>query len=183
MRPCHLAIFLTLATGSFARVSAQQPHWDTGAFIQFGLRYTSTPRDDAAQLPGVAGLYAEWLSPPHLSHVNLGLELRADQGVLVGPRISVGGDGPWHAYIGGLFGPTQSTYNPGTIIYPAGTPPPDNTRYGVTSEAVFGVEHDLCGNLRWRIVELSAANFSGISGSHPFTIQTGVVLHLRRRNS
>jgi hypothetical protein len=111
--------------------------------------------------------------------INLGLELRAEGGVLVGPRISIGGAGPWHAYAGGLFGPTHSTYNPGTVIYPSGTPAPNNTRYGVTSEGIFGVEYDLARNCRWRILELSPANFSGIAGSHPFTVQTGIVVHLR----
>jgi hypothetical protein len=124
------------------------------------------------------GLYGEWLRPPHLSSINPGVELRADAGVLVGPRISIGG-GPWHAYAGGLFGPTHSTYNPGTVTYTYGTSVPDNTRYGVTSEGIFGVEYDLARNCRWRIIELSPASFSGIPGSHPFTVQTGLVLHLR----
>jgi hypothetical protein len=124
------------------------------------------------------GVYGEWLSPPHLALINLGLELRADQGVLVGPRISIG-HSPWYAYAGGLFGPTHSTYNPGTVIYLSGTPSPDNTRYGITSAGIFGIEHDLARNCRWRIVELAPASFSGIPGSHPFTVQTGIVLHLR----
>lgn len=171
-------VILVLSISFSGPIDAQQPKWDTGAFAQLGLRYTSTPRDDVHQLPGVAGIYGEWLSPPHLSLMNIGIELRADQGVLVGPRISTAAAGPWHAYAGALFGPTHSTYNPGTVMYPSGTPPPDNTRYGVTSEGIFAVEYDIARNCRWRIIEFTGASFSGIPDSHPFTIQSGIVLHL-----
>jgi hypothetical protein len=179
MRPSRLAVLLALSTGLSAYVRAQQPRWDAGAVLQVGLRYSSTPRDKVPQAPGAIGVYGEWLNPPHLWFVNLGLELRADQGVLVGPRISTGAAGPWHAYAGGLFGPTHSFYSPGIATYAYGTPVTDNTRYGVTSEGIFGIEHDLAHNCRWRIVELTGASFSGIPNSHPFTIQSGIVLHLR----
>ena len=157
---------------------AQQPRWDAGAHAEFGLLYRSTSQDARSPIASAAGIYVEWLRPPHLSLVNVGLELRADAGVLVGPRISTSANGPFHAYLGGLFGPTHSTYNPGTVIYPAGTPPPDDNRDGVTAEGVAGVEADMSAHFRWRIVELTQASFSGISGSHPFSIQTGLVWHL-----
>jgi hypothetical protein len=179
MRSHLLAVAFIFFSGSFLHFHAQQPRWDVGAAFQVGLRYSSTPRDDVNQLAGAGSLYGEWLSPPHLSFINVGLDLRADRGVLVGPRISTGGSGPWHAYGVGLFGPTQATYNPGTVVYPYGTTPPDMTRYGVTSEGAFGVEVDVSSHCRWRIFELTGASFSGIPDSYPFTLQTGVVLHLR----
>lgn len=160
------------------RAVAQQTHWDGGAFAEFGLLYPSTSMDAESPIASAAGIYVEWCRPPHLSAVNLGLELRADAGTLVGPRISTSADGPFHAYIGGLFGPTHSTYNPGTVIYPVGTTPPDENRYGVTSEGVLGVEADMSAHFRWRILELTQASFSGIPGSHPFSVQTGLVWHL-----
>jgi hypothetical protein len=174
-----LAFLIALPFALPLHAAAQQPHWDGGAMAEFGGLYRSTSLDGQSPIAGAAGIYFEWLRPPHLSLVNLGLELRADNGTLVGPRISTAADGPFHAYIGGLFGPTHSTYNPGTVIYPPGTTPPDNNRYGVTSEGVFGVEADLSAHFRWRIFELTQAKFGGIPGSHPFSVQTGLVWHVR----
>jgi hypothetical protein len=174
-----LAVFVALSFALPMHSVAQQPRWDAGAMAEFGLLYRSTSLDAQSPIAGAVGLYGEWLMPPHLSHINLGLELRVDAGILAGPRISTGADGPLHAYIGALFGPTHSTYNSGTVIYPPGTTPADDNRYGVTSEGVVGVEADLSAHFRWRIVELTQASFSGIPGSHPFSVQTGLVWHLR----
>jgi hypothetical protein len=180
MRTSIFAVVLALTFGSRTHVTAQQPRWDAGANLQLGFRYASTTQaHDETAITGTAGLYGEWLSPPHMPFINLGLEIRDERGPIVGPRISSAGSGTWHLYGAGLFGPTHSIYNPGTVVYPYGTKLPDNTRYGVTSEGVVGIDLDLSRHLRWRILELSGASFTGIQGSHWFNIESGVSLHLR----
>lgn len=176
----HLVFVVVVVGFGFGVPSvAQQARWDAGAFAELGGLERSTSLDAESPVAGAAGLYAEWLRPRYLSAVNVGLELRADAGPLVGPHVSTGARGPAHAYAGALFGPTHAMLNPGTVIYPPGATAPTNIRYGVTSEAVLGVEVDLSKHVRWRAIELTQAWFSGIAGSHPFSVQTGIVWHVR----
>jgi len=100
-----------------------------------------------------------------------GVEVRATGGdlegrlVLAGPRVAhsfFGGD----VYAAGLFGPSHILNGMGT-----------KQISGVTSEMAFGVERNLGPYVRWRVVEVSAAFFSGASGVQSLAVSTGIVLH------
>jgi hypothetical protein len=47
---------------------------------------------------------------------------------------------------------------------------------GITSEGVVGLDVGNCGLFHWRVVEVAFGSFSGISGSKPVTVSTGVLI-------
>ncbi len=51
-------------------------------------------------------------------------------------------------------------------------------RVALTSAAVIGIDLDSNEVFRWRVIEFSKETFSGVAGVNPYTITTGIVLHL-----
>lgn len=95
-------------------------------------------------------------------------------GVLAGPRLSYRSDGnlrSFHPYVEALFGPNQfSSSLPGYD--------PAAVKTGVTSMGAIGLDVDYTPTIRWRVLEYTKGYFSGGGGLQPYTLSTGIVLHL-----
>jgi hypothetical protein len=120
------------------------------------------------------GVYAE------LPRVLLrpGLDLRcvcgdnAVQGMLTGPRVSAD-LGPFRPYAEAFFGPNHASYSASPTVSPV-------DQNGITSEGVVGLDWGRGGFFHWRVVEVSFGSFSGIAGSKPVSVSTGVVFRIPR---
>lgn len=80
----------------------------------------------------------------------------------------------FHPYAETLFGPDYFTVSQ---VSQSRSPIPLD-KEGITSEVVIGVEADLRRYLRWRVLEFTKGTFSGVSGSQPQSLITGIVIHV-----
>lgn len=141
-----------------------------------------TPPPHSGYPVGAIGLYAQWnrygLCP--------GLDLRIQgngshlHGYLVGPRVAYQPRSerlrPFRLYAEALFGKNEVTYTPSTSdIYP---PIPALREYvGTTRSIVIGLDLHVTAPIDWRVLEFSKGDFSGLPGSYPQTLQTGILFH------
>lgn len=165
-------LFLASLASSFTALGQPPPAppLSIGAFLTLGLENHDIPNQPSPVSIPVVGIYGEWTR----HRIHPGLDLRAEggtegiQGTLVGPRVSTSIYG-FHPYLEGLFGPNHlATSN---LTQPA------TDHEGVTKEVAFGLDVGLHGNFRWRLVEFTFGSFSGVHGSTPHAITSGVVMH------
>jgi hypothetical protein len=139
-----------------------------------GAAIEDTPPPHSGYTVGAIGLYAQWnrygLCP--------GLDLRTQgnsehlHGFLVGPRVAYQPRGrlrPLRPYIEGLFGRNEVSFSPDTSAETAYT--------GVTRSIVIGLDVHVHAVFDWRVVEFSKGDFTGLHGSYPQTLQTGILFH------
>jgi hypothetical protein len=138
---------------------------EVGGYLNFG---------SASKSPGpvpAVGVYAQWNRFGWCP----GLDLRLQggsynvRGVLVGPRLAYQPKGLsriFRPYIEVLTGPNELPYS--------GHPEPR----GVTVTGVVGVDLHYNSHFAWRVLEYSNGDFTGVSGFHPQTVSTGIVVHL-----
>jgi hypothetical protein len=143
-----------------------------GAFYSLGFEKHDASNQPGSVLIPLAGIYGEWTR----YRVHPGLDLRGEageegiRGTLVGPRVSTS----WkilHPYVEGLFGPNHFLLSDSTSTLQ------EEDREGVTKEVAFGLDADVKRYARWRVVEFTYGSFSGVHGSTPHTVSTGIVLH------
>jgi hypothetical protein len=126
---------------------------------------------------GAAGLYGQWNRRGLCPGLDLRLQGNSSylHGALVGPRLAYKPSGDLHAfhpYIEALFGPNE---------YPRPATPFNSylpSYRGITSAVVIGLDGDLTPHVRFRIVEYTRETFTGLAGANPYTVTTGIVLHL-----
>ena len=187
-----LAFALSLFTFYGAAIGSAQIYFPRSPFPRPyppQSRYDSDPNSSPVELgayvavgggtfaAGEAGLYGQW----NRTGLCPGLDLRIQgnvselHGALVGPRLAYKPSGSLHAfhpYVEALFGPNEYPRSSNLLTaYPA-------SYRGVTSAAVFGLDGDLTPHLRFRLIEFSKEVFSGRSDTNPYTITTGIVLHM-----
>lgn len=126
---------------------------------------------------GAVGLYSQWNRTGFCPGLDLRLQGNTGNlhGALVGPRLAYQSKGQFrdfHPYVEALFGPNEfpRPSTPGIAFPPS--------YRGVTSAAIIGVDLDSNEVFRWRVIEFSRETFSGLAGVSPYTITTGIVLHL-----
>jgi len=139
-----------------------------------------TPPPHTGHPIGAIGLYAQWnrygLCP--------GLDLRLQgngshlHGYLVGPRVAYQPRSeslrPFRLYAEGLFGKNEVTYSPdtsGLFTIPA------TEHIGVTRSIVIGLDFHVTAPFDWRVIEFSKGDFTGLPGSYPQTLETGILFH------
>ncbi len=129
----------------------------------------------ASESPGpvaALGVYGQWNRYGWCP----GLDLRLQggsynvRGVLVGPRLAYQPRGIkriFRPYVEVLLGPNE-------LRDFQGHPEPR----GVTLAGVVGVDIHYNSAFGWRLIEYTKGDFTGLSGIHPQTISTGLVIHL-----
>jgi hypothetical protein len=141
----------------------------------FGGGIEDTPPPHSEYPVGAIGLYAQWnrfgTSP------GLDLRLQGDanhlHGFLVGPRLAYQPRGnlrPFRPYIEGLFGRNEVSYSP-----PSGGPSAEYA--GVTRSIAIGLDLHTGTPFDWRVIEFSKGSFTGLQGSAPQTVMTGILIH------
>ena len=119
-------------------------------------------------------MYGEWLLPSRPSGPRCTpakLERYGVRGTLVWPT-------RFHDVFGG-FTPPPKLSSGRTYASPEASGDTEIDRHGITTQGIIGVELDTSPHVRWRIIEISQSNFSGIPGSSPRSFSTGIVLHIR----
>jgi hypothetical protein len=153
---------------------------EIGGYATVGGTVDETPPPHSGAVAGSAGIYAQWnrfgLCP--------GLDLRiqgnqnALHGYLVGPRVAFQPRGslrPFRLYAEGLFGKNEISYSAPTDGVFTG---PAIDRVGANRSIVFGLDLHTDHAFGWRVIEFQKGDFTGLPGSHPQTITTGIVLHI-----
>lgn len=152
---------------------------EIGGYGIFGGAIEDTPPPHSGYPVGAIGLYAQWnrfgLSP------GLDLRLQGNQshlhGFLIGPRVAYQPRGnlrPFRPYIEGLFGKNEVSYSPDTSgLFTT----PATEHVGVTRSIAIGLDLHTRTGLDWRVIELSKGDFTGLHGSYPQTVMTGVLIH------
>lgn len=154
---------------------------EVGFYVGLGSAIEETPPPHSSVFTANAGIYAQWnrfgLCP--------GLDLRAQgnsdylHGYLVGPRLAYQPRGhyrPLRPYVEALFGKNEINYSPpltNTALNPISTP-----HTGVTRAIAVGLDLHPDSVLSWRVLEFTKGDFTGLPGSYPQTLTTGLVLHI-----
>ena len=176
MRLFPAACLLLLAFACVrSEAQSSSPSVGGGLFLAIGGESHDTPTQPSPVGTSLFGGYLEW----DRRGIKPGVAIRGKggtlgiRGVLVGPRIS-SQFGALHPYAEALFGPNHLESSPAL--------PPNSAvvvdRKGITSELAVWVEAEFSRHFRWRVVEFTAGNFSGVPGSRPRSLSTGIVLHL-----
>ena len=152
---------------------------EIGGYATVGGTVDQTPPPHSGAFAGSAGIYAQWnrfgLCP------GLDLRIQGNQndlhGYLAGPRVAFQPKGslrPFRLYAEGLFGKNEITYYaPSDAVFTG----PAIDRVGVNRSIVVGLDLHMDSAFGWRVIEFSKGDFTGLSGSHPQTIMTGIVVH------
>ena len=130
-------------------------------------------------IAGTVGLYAQWNRYGFCPGLDVRVQGNTSEvhGYLIGPRMAYqprGRTNPFRLYAEGLFGKDEipgDTAN--TALIPA-----SGSRTGVTRALAVGLDLHSDSPFAWRVIEFTKGDFTGIPGSHPQTIMTGIVLHL-----
>ena len=178
-----ICVCLQLFAGkAFGQSTQTSPQIGFGIFLSVGGESAHTPHYGSGTAIPLAGVYAEWVR----HRIRPGLDLRVEggtngvHGTLVGPTVSVvTAEGHMRPYAEALFGPNSANLDtPGGVVIEPGQPVPNTNRDGVTAQGVAGLDFAVSRFCSWR-VEFSQSSFSGIAGSHPHAITTGIVVHFR----
>jgi hypothetical protein len=152
---------------------------EIGGYATVGGTIDQTPPPHSGAVVGSAGIYAQWnrfgLCP------GLDLRIQGNQndlhGYLVGPRVAFQPRGnlrPLRLYAEGLFGKNEiSNYAPSYAVFNG----PAVDLVGVNRSIVFGLDLHTDSAFGWRVIEFSKGDFTGLPGSHPQTITTGIIIH------
>lgn len=141
-----------------------------------------TPPPHSGYTVGAIGLYAQWNRYGLCPRVDLRIQGNGNQlhGYLVGPRVAYQprreSMRPLRLYVEALFGKNEVSYSPDTsgIYTPSAVP---KEYVGVTRSIVIGLDLHLAAPIDWRVVEFSKGDFTGLHGSYPQTLQTGILFH------
>jgi hypothetical protein len=148
---------------------------EIGGYGMLGGAIEDTPPPHSGYPVGALGLYTQWnrfgFSP--------GLDFRIQgngshlHGFLVGPRVAYQPRGkmrPFRPYAEGLFGKNEFSDTPllnGSL-----------TNYtGVTRSIAVGLDLHTGAPFEWRVIEFSKGSFTGLQGSSPQTVMTGILIH------
>jgi hypothetical protein len=153
---------------------------EVGGYGMLGGASEDTPRANSGTFAAAAGLYAQWnrfgLCP------GLDVRIQGNQsqlhGYLVGPRVAYQPRHrlrPFRFYAEALFGKNEITQN---TVSSSGLVTASKDLSGVNRVALIGLDLHGDSAFAWRVIEFSKGDFTGLSGSHPQTIMTGIVLHL-----
>jgi len=150
---------------------------EVGGYATLGGAIEQAPPPVPGTVIGAAGVYAQWnrfgLCP------GLDLRIQGNQGqlhgYLVGPRLAYQPRNslrPFRLYGEALFGKNEITQSG------SGLDTSSREYVGVDRVAVIGLDLHADSAFAWRVIEFSKGDFTGLSGSHPQAILTGIVLHL-----
>ncbi len=122
------------------------------------------------------GIYGQWNRFGFCPGLDLRLQGNSQnlRGYLVGPRVAFQPRGrlrPFRLYAEGLFGKNELT------SHALGLNPPSYEYAGINRVAVIGLDVHYNSAVGWRVIEFSKGDFTGLPGSHPQTIQTGILFH------
>jgi hypothetical protein len=153
---------------------------EVGGYAMLGGAIEETPTSHSGSTVGAAGIYAQWnrfgLCP--------GLDLRVQgsqselHGYLVGPRVAYQPRNslrPFRLYAEALFGKNEITQNTASA---SGLITSSSDLSGVNRAAVIGLDLHADSAVAWRVIEFSKGDFTGLAGSRPQTIMTGILIHL-----
>jgi hypothetical protein len=139
-----------------------------------------TPPPHSGTVIVAAGAYAQWNRYGLCPGLDLRIQGNQSQlhGYLVGPRAAYQPRGslrPFRLYAEGLFGKNEVSDSPATgNLFTA----PSTEHVGVTRSIVIGLDLHTGTVFDWRVIEFSKGDFTGLPGSYPQSITTGIVLHL-----
>jgi len=148
---------------------------EIGEYVTVGGAANSTPGTQGAYAAGTVGLYAQWNRYGLCPGLDLRIQGNSSQlhGYLVGPRVVYQPRGklnPFRPYAEALFGKNETPYNTANQTFSSIT--------GTTRAFAIGLDLHSDSAFAWRVIEFTKGDFTGIPGSHPQTITTGIVLHL-----
>jgi hypothetical protein len=147
---------------------------EIGGYGMLGGAIEDTPPPHTGYAVGAIGLYGQWNRYGLCPGVDLRIQGNSEHlhGFLVGPRVAYQPRGklrPLRPYIEGLFGKDEVSYSPDTSV--------ETIYTGVTRSIVIGLDLHVHAVFDWRVVEFSKGDFTGLPGSYPQTLQTGIVFH------
>jgi hypothetical protein len=150
-----------------------------GGYAMLGGAIEETPPPHYGTIISSAGVYAQWNRYGLCPGVDLRIQGNGNQlhGYLVGPRVAFQPRGklrPLRPYAEGLFGKNAINYSPETSgVFSV----PESERVGVTRSIVIGLDLHAGAMFEWRVIEFSKGDFTGLQGSYPQTLQTGLLFH------
>lgn len=167
------ALFTTAAAGA----QTSPGPTEVGLYLTLGRQHNTHTAGDPYNF-STGGGYLQYT--PHRLQPGLDLRLSGSvslvHGVLVGPRLALVPRGKFrivHLYTEALFGPNTFTSVQDQIPFTS------INHNGITTEAVLGLDLDFSPHVRWRAIEASFSNFSGLPNSHPISLSTGFVWHFQ----
>lgn len=175
MRSTEIYLALSLLCCASSEAQSKPRNLSGGIFLAIGAENHDTVTQPSAVNIPLVGAYVEWARYA----IQPGLDVRGEagtlgvRGTLVGPRLAYRFR-IFHPYAEALFGPNHLEVSPpgkSTSAQPL-------DRRGITSEVAIGLEADLHPHIRWRVVEFTKGSFSGVSGSRPQSLTTGLVIRL-----
>jgi hypothetical protein len=140
-----------------------------------------TPPPHHGYAVGASGLYALWNRYGFCPGLDLRLQGNGDHlhGYLVGPRVAYQPRSErlrsFRLYAEGLFGKNEVSYSPDTGT--SSLVPAQKEYIGTTRSIVIGLDLHTGTPFDWRVLEFSKGDFTGLHGSYPQTITTGILIH------
>ena len=154
--------------------------FEIGDYLSIGGASIAAPSTTGPYAAGTVGIYAQWNRYGLCPGLDLRIQGNSNQlhGYLTGPRVAYqprGRMNPLRPYVEAIFGKNESPYNPSTVGGLSSTIP---SRTGTTRALAIGLDVHSESVFAWRVIEFTKGDFTGISGSNPQSITTGIVLHL-----
>jgi hypothetical protein len=166
--------------------SNTEPPVEIGGYVGLGGVLDETSQSYSGGIAGLAGIYGQWNRNGWCPGLDARLQGNNEDlhGGLFGPRLAYKPEGvlsDFHPYIELLAGPNelpQNAINPATIISPGSGSPTLPSRRGVLVTGAIGLDVNYGTHVRWRVIEFTKGTFTGLAGSQPSTIMTGIVVHV-----